>query len=863
MYTIEDQNYNNHHQFENDENEFQKEKLAFSYLWHSPNLAWWWWSTLSSLTTTNALENNLHLSTYASTSNIFSTTTNSLSAAASEYKPFINLNSPVHYNQKVISENSQQQISWIISNDTFTTTKPNQQQQHNLATASLRIESFLNDTDYLCFIHSNPKTPNSTNSKQQQEQQQRQSSIVTRIAIRQKRRPLLLNCNSLELPVLLLYLKEQVTDYWYSSSRSHEQINQIKRTTTTINTNNSNQKSISVAADLGDVGVSLYCTAIRGALMVQFSWRDVKHGQLLGAISHTFVQPSIESNWRRTLNSSIINNNNNNNHPHHPNSNSNLFTAHQHQQFLNQQSPLTKNELNTQSNYTVRLHFNPKLPELITAELKLSKVNLDHFFTQFQCLVSNELGSDSAIYEIRKKNVPDQVNQVHVRHLSSNRLVLSWLPGFDGGFNQQYIVRFALKNELERAIHSKQLLANTHTMYDLQHPNSVHSSENLNEIRRLNTADENDVLVIEEEQQQENSERMNRENLKRNHNGKEQDEKSDANNNFGSGSTSSDMHWRTDQDRPHLKNIKSYSPHHPHPHPNSHHNSNKRKNLKKRINIRWNSILLSTNGVLAQIRNERLVSNETQVEFTDLKPSTEYYFTILSKNRLGLAKEHSIPILIRTAKADLNQESSATDQVQSNLQLGENSLGLIEHGLLTNSTARNLTFWLFVGGCTIVLVNAIAFTVYCYRQRTAKLIGSLTTTGSTSTASTNSTQCTTLSTLSNTLNIPQSKNLNNNNNKKDDSNPSKCDANQIESSNEKQTIISNENNEALLDNSLSKKLTKTDEHCIMNSNNDALLTNSNVTFTLMTNPLTTTSTLVSNTGCKMPPRLDWRRATTF
>lgn len=790
-----------------DENEFVKEKLAYSYLWHSPNLEWWWPpSTTQTATLGTYASTNSILHTLASTANA-----NRLSAAAEEYKPFITLNSSVYYNQKVISKNNQM---LIITNDTFTT-KPNQQ-KHHLATASLPIEPpALNDTDYLCLIlQSNPadsspitdasETPNRNYFN-------KQLSVVTRIAVRRKRRPLLLDCNSLEIPVLLNHLKDQVVDYWYGigswatppHDRSQEQVNQINKRTINI----SNRKSISVAAELGDT-VSLYCTAVRGALMVQFSWRDVKHGQLLGAISHTFVQPSIESHWRRTLNASQaffgngFSNGLNNNAP---------VTTH-HQQFLNQQAPSTNGDPNVQANYTIRLHFNPKLPELITAELKLAKVNQNHFLTQFQCLVSNELGSDSGTYAIRRRSVPDQVKQVHVRRLNS-RLVLSWQPGFDGGFNQQYIVRFALKGDLERSIQSKDFQATAHTINDLQHPNSVHSRESLNEIRQMKTeADENNVLMVEEQEQSE--QRINRDNLKGNDNSKETD--------FNKITTSSgDLRWRTEQDQ-HTQTTTKYS-----------HNS-KRKNPKKRINIQWTGYLLSPNGPLSQIGNERLVSsNETQIEFTDLKPSTDYYFTVLSKNRLGLAREHSVPILVRTMKADLSapeNSSPSSDQVQSNLQLGENSLGLIEYGLLTNPTA-NLTIWLLiVVVCVVVLVNAAIVAVYYCRQRTAKLTGSLTSTtvttagSSTSTTCTNSTQCTTLSET---------------NDKHPTTNPTGSDENQMES-NEKQTIDI-DSNELLLD-STTKKQTSADDHCIMNTNNDVLLNNGNVTFTLMTtNPITANS----------------------
>lgn len=732
----------------NDDMELLKEKLAYSYLWSSPNLDWWWSSAASS---------HRHPATGSALS-----TANSLSAA--EYRPFIAANSTVHYNQKVISRNNQM---LIVLNDT-STTKPNQ--QHHLATASLRIDAFLNDSDYLCLIRSNPEP-----SSQDATPSTAELSTVARIAVRRKRRPLILSCSTLETPVLLTYLKEQVADHrWLHPQPPEPVVNRVAGHRRP-QINGDNRKSISVAAEPND-SVSFFCSALRGALMVQFSWRDVKHGQLLGAISHTFVQPSIEANWRRSLNATgLIASESNGHH----------FNAAHPTALLNQQ-PL----LNEQANYTVRLHFNPKLPELITAELRLAKVNLEHFFTQFQCLVSNELGSDSAVFEVRRKSVPDQVDQVHVRQLNGNRLVLSWLPGFDGGFHQQYIIRYALKNELERAIQSKQSLASTHTMSgDLQHPNSVHSRESLNEIRRMKTADENEAV---EEPGEQDAERPNRESTP------------DARN-YGTSSTSADIQWRTEQDK---RTKKPY------------HHVGRQKSPRKRFQIKWSSFLLSPNGPIAQIANERLVSNDTQIEFTDLKPSSEYYFSVLSKNRLGLAREHSVPILIRTPKADPNPENTL-DQVQSNLQLGENSLGLIEHGLLTNSTTRSLTIWLLVvAGCTVVLVSAVVFALYC-RQRAAKLTGTLTTAGS---SSTNSTQSTTLS--NSTLSTPQSKSSNK-------TNPSVCDENQMEP-NEKGTIA-NDNNEMRLDHDHpAAKKTTADDHCIMNSNEDALLTSGNVTFTLMT-----------------------------
>ena len=726
-----------------DENELLKEKLAYSYLWNSPNLDWWWSS--ASATTANKQHLPPSIETAPSKAN-----------SLSEYRPFIASNSTVHYNQKVISKNNQM---LIVLNDT-STTKPNQ--QHHLATASLRIDAFLNDTDYLCLIRPNPEksplteTPNSRPL----------SGITARIAVRRKRRPLILSCNTAEIPGLLIYLKEQVADHWQETASQPMRRAPI---------NGDIRKSISVAAEPND-SVSFYCSALRGAAMVQFSWREVKHGQLLGAISHTFAQPSIESAWRRSLNASgLLSVDTNNQH-----------FATTHQQFLNQQSPLTKSELNAQANYTVRLHFNPKLPELITAELRLAKVSLTDFFTQFQCLVSNELGSDSAIFEVRRRSVPDQVNQVHARQLNGHRLVLSWLPGFDGGFHQQYIIRYALKNELERAIQSKQSLASTHTMADLQHPNSVHTRESLNEIRRMKAADENaDVLAAEEGQEPDS----NREHSPDIHN---------------YGSSNVDIQWRTEQDK-----RTSGKPYH----------GGKRKNSRKRMQIKWTSSLLSPNGPIAQIANERLVSNETQIEFSDLKPSAEYYFSVLSKNRLGLAREHSVPILIRTPKADTGTGSSASlDQVQSNLQLGENSLGLIEHGLLTSPKARWLTIWLLViGGCTAVLVNVVVFTLYCRRRAAAKLTGTLTTADS---SSTNSTQSTTLS--NSTLSTPQSKSSTK-------TNPSVCDENQMEPN--KKGTIANDNNELRLDDDRSAMTKKTavDEHCIMNSSNDVPLTNGNVT----------------------------------
>ncbi|XP_023321520.1 synaptogenesis protein syg-2 [Eurytemora carolleeae] len=74
------------------------------------------------------------------------------------------------------------------------------------------------------------------------------------------------------------------------------------------------------------------------------------------------------------------------------------------------------------------------------SELEINPVeNSD--FTLYRCSVNNSLGSDSHIIRIVHNSAPDPVSKLEVKQFENKTVRLRWEPGFNGGFDQEFIYR--------------------------------------------------------------------------------------------------------------------------------------------------------------------------------------------------------------------------------------------------------------------------------------------------------------------------------------------------------------------------------------------------------------------------------------
>ncbi|CAF4427363.1 unnamed protein product, partial [Rotaria sp. Silwood2] len=87
--------------------------------------------------------------------------------------------------------------------------------------------------------------------------------------------------------------------------------------------------------------------------------------------------------------------------------------------------------------------FSPKL--LFDAVLYISNVTKSDYGI-YQCRVENTLGIDTTEITLTGLTVPDVPTQVRITNTSHSSLLISWIPGFDGGSRQKFQIRYRLSS---------------------------------------------------------------------------------------------------------------------------------------------------------------------------------------------------------------------------------------------------------------------------------------------------------------------------------------------------------------------------------------------------------------------------------
>ena len=77
----------------------------------------------------------------------------------------------------------------------------------------------------------------------------------------------------------------------------------------------------------------------------------------------------------------------------------------------------------------------------IRSVLKLDNVRSEHYNTLFHCTVTNTFGTDSMAYRLVTPGRPERPNNVQAIAVDDTSIELTWTPGFDGGYEQQFYVK--------------------------------------------------------------------------------------------------------------------------------------------------------------------------------------------------------------------------------------------------------------------------------------------------------------------------------------------------------------------------------------------------------------------------------------
>ncbi|CAF3009640.1 unnamed protein product [Rotaria sp. Silwood2] len=65
----------------------------------------------------------------------------------------------------------------------------------------------------------------------------------------------------------------------------------------------------------------------------------------------------------------------------------------------------------------------------------------------YQCKVENKLGIDMIQIILTGLTIPDSPSQIHITNTSHSSVLISWTPGFDGGFQQTFQIRYRLSTD--------------------------------------------------------------------------------------------------------------------------------------------------------------------------------------------------------------------------------------------------------------------------------------------------------------------------------------------------------------------------------------------------------------------------------
>ncbi|GFT02554.1 nephrin [Nephila pilipes] len=76
---------------------------------------------------------------------------------------------------------------------------------------------------------------------------------------------------------------------------------------------------------------------------------------------------------------------------------------------------------------------------------------MEEDFGFYTCTGSNEMGSDSIQVLLKRRGKPDSPEDFQAQNVTSDRVLLSWSPGFDGGSPQFFRIRYMVKGSEEIA----------------------------------------------------------------------------------------------------------------------------------------------------------------------------------------------------------------------------------------------------------------------------------------------------------------------------------------------------------------------------------------------------------------------------
>lgn len=108
-----------------------------------------------------------------------------------------------------------------------------------------------------------------------------------------------------------------------------------------------------------------------------------------------------------------------------------------------------------------RVHGEPNTYDSL---LKLDNVRTEHYSTVFKCVANNSFGSDAHHIELVPPGIPDKPSRISIVQTTPNSVRLSWVPGFDGGYNQTFAITVLLQRT-GREVKFKVLEANEHNWW--------------------------------------------------------------------------------------------------------------------------------------------------------------------------------------------------------------------------------------------------------------------------------------------------------------------------------------------------------------------------------------------------------------
>ncbi|XP_077985230.1 nephrin-like [Glandiceps talaboti] len=91
--------------------------------------------------------------------------------------------------------------------------------------------------------------------------------------------------------------------------------------------------------------------------------------------------------------------------------------------------------------YTVTLETEGTIT---TSFLRITSVQPSRDYGTYNCTTNTTMGMDSFLIDLQGKRIPDPVNDMQVIHMTDTTVTVSWQPGFDGGEEQLFHLKYRL-----------------------------------------------------------------------------------------------------------------------------------------------------------------------------------------------------------------------------------------------------------------------------------------------------------------------------------------------------------------------------------------------------------------------------------